>query len=67
METPSPYTEHGIKGVGEGGAIAPPGALVNAINDALAPLSAELVDTPASPRRILAALLDAEQRKAAAE
>ena len=25
METPSPYTEFGQKGIGEGGAIAPPG------------------------------------------
>jgi carbon-monoxide dehydrogenase large subunit len=67
LETPSPYTEHGIKGVGEGGAIAPPGAIINAINDALAPLGAEITETPASPRRILTAILAAEARKAAAE
>ncbi len=67
LETPSPYTEHGIKGVGEGGAIAPPGAVVNAINDALAPLGAEVTETPASPRRILTAILAAETRRAAAE
>ena len=36
METPSPYTEFGQKGIGEGGAIAPPAAIVNAVNDALA-------------------------------
>src|SRR5262249_6211903 len=30
METPSPYTEFGVKGVGEGGAIAPPAAIANA-------------------------------------
>ena len=35
-ETLSPHTAHGIKGIGEGGAIAPPAAIVNAINDALA-------------------------------
>ncbi|HWK47897.1 MAG TPA: xanthine dehydrogenase family protein molybdopterin-binding subunit [Stellaceae bacterium] len=57
LETPSPYTEHGIKGVGEGGAIAPPGALINAINDALSGLGVEIGETPASPRRILAAIL----------
>jgi carbon-monoxide dehydrogenase large subunit len=67
METPSPYTEHGIKGVGEGGAIAPPAALINAINDALAPLGAEITETPASPRRILAAIIAAEAHRAAAE
>jgi len=55
-ETPSPYTDHGIKGVGEGSAIAPPAAIVNAINDALAPLGVELGETPATPPRILAAI-----------
>ena len=35
METPSPYTRFGQKGIGEGGAIAPPAAITNAINDAL--------------------------------
>ena len=48
-ETLSPHSAHGIKGVGEGGAIAPAGAIVNAINDALAPLGAMLRDIPASP------------------
>jgi carbon-monoxide dehydrogenase large subunit len=58
-ETLSPHTAHGIKGVGEGGAIAPAGAIVNAINDALAGLGARLNDIPASPERILAALAKA--------
>jgi carbon-monoxide dehydrogenase large subunit len=56
METPSPYTEFGQKGLGEGGAIAPPAAIVNAINDALAKVGAELMVCPASPRRIREAL-----------
>ena len=56
METPSPYSAHGFKGVGEGGAIAPSAALVNAINDALAPLNATIHQIPASPERILAAI-----------
>lgn len=56
METPSPYTAFGQKGIGEGGAIAPPAAIINAINDALAPLGAEITECPASPRRILEAL-----------
>jgi aerobic carbon-monoxide dehydrogenase large subunit len=58
-ETLSPHTAHGIKGVGEGGAIAPPAALVNAINDALAPLGAVLSRIPATPERILAAIAGA--------
>ena len=56
METPSPHSLFGQKGIGEGGAIAPPAAIVNAINDALAPLGAELTECPASPARVLAAL-----------
>lgn len=60
-ETPSPFTEHGIKGVGEGGAIAPAGAIVSAINDALLPLGAEVNAIPATPRRILEAIASARK------
>jgi carbon-monoxide dehydrogenase large subunit len=55
-ETLSPHSAHGIKGVGEGGAIAPAGAIVNAINDALRPLGAELNEIPATPERVRAAI-----------
>ena len=67
METPSPYTEFGQKGIGEGGAIAPPAAIVNAINDALAALGVEITECPASPRRILQALQRARDTGAAAK
>jgi carbon-monoxide dehydrogenase large subunit len=56
MQTPSPYTEFGIKGLGEGGAIGPPAAIVSAVNDALRPLKAEVHDLPLTPDRILAAI-----------
>lgn len=56
METPSPHTEFGAKGVGEGGAIAPPAALFNAVNDALRPLGALVAQTPLTPRRLLEAI-----------
>jgi aerobic carbon-monoxide dehydrogenase large subunit len=59
METPSPFTAHGIKGIGEGGAIAPPAAIANAINDALRPLGAEVATTPVTPHRLLAAIAEA--------
>jgi aerobic carbon-monoxide dehydrogenase large subunit len=59
METPCPHTRLGIKGLGEGGAIAPPAAVVNAINDALRPLGARVDQTPASPERVLDAVLAA--------
>ena len=61
METPSPYTRFGQKGIGEGGAIAPPAAIANAINDALKGLGAELLVSPITPRRIVEAIA-AEQR-----
>ena len=55
-ETPSPYTTHGQKGIGEGGAIAPHAAIGNAVNDALRPLGVEIAETPMTPHRILAAI-----------
>lgn len=56
METPSPYTEFGIKGVGEGGAIGPGAAVSNAINDALKGYGVEICEIPVTPRRILQAM-----------
>jgi carbon-monoxide dehydrogenase large subunit len=53
MESPSPYTRFGQKGIGEGGAIAPPAAIANAINDTLKDLGAELFVCPVTPRRIV--------------
>jgi len=60
METLSPYTEFGVKGIGEGGAIAPPAAIANAVNDALRPLGAEIAESPITPRRLLAAIANAQ-------
>jgi carbon-monoxide dehydrogenase large subunit len=53
--TPS-STPGGYKGMGEGGAIGSPPAVMNAINDALAPFGIELTAQPATPSRILALL-----------
>ena len=61
METPSPYTMFGVKGIGEGGAIAPPAAITNAVNDALRPLDVKLLHSPISPRRLVAAVLAARR------
>lgn len=61
METPSPHTRFGIKGVGEGGAIAPPAAIVNAINDALRGLKAKVTETPVTPERLLNAIAAAAE------
>jgi aerobic carbon-monoxide dehydrogenase large subunit len=65
FETPSPNTEFGAKGMGEGGAIAPPAVIFNAVNDALRGTgAAEVLLTPLTPRRLLKAL---EQATPAAE
>jgi carbon-monoxide dehydrogenase large subunit len=64
METPSPHTRFGIKGMGEGGAIAPPAVVINAINDALRPLKVEIGETPATAERILHAIVAAQEARA---
>src|SRR6516164_5073374 len=56
METPSPHTEFVIKGIGEGGAVGPPAAIVCAVNDALRAVGAEVHDLPLTPKRILDAI-----------
>ncbi len=56
MVTPSLFTEYGIKGVGEGGAIAPPAAIANALCDAFRGQGAQFNETPCTPRRVVAAL-----------
>jgi carbon-monoxide dehydrogenase large subunit len=62
METLAPYTEFGVKGIGEGGAIAPPAAIANAVNDALKGLGVELLCSPITPRRVLEAIASAKAR-----
>jgi len=62
-ETLSPHTKFGIKGMGEGGAIAPPAVLFNAVNDALRGLNVELSETPLTPRRLLTAIERAATQK----
>src|SRR5258708_33632399 len=66
MEPPSPYTMFGVKGIGEGGAIAQPAAIANAVNDALRPLGVELLHSPISPRRIVEAILAAGEAERSA-
>ena len=55
VETPSPGPG-GYKGVGEGGAIGAPPAVVNAIADALAPLGVTITSLPLGPSQILSLL-----------
>ncbi len=56
METPSTQSITKAKGLGEGGTIGAPAAIINAINDALTPFGVEIDEMPATPQRIRAAL-----------
>ena len=60
LESPSPYVPSGIKGMGEGGAIAPPAAIANAVSDALRPFGVQVNTVPLTPEQVLT-LLDRAQ------
>jgi carbon-monoxide dehydrogenase large subunit len=67
IETPGPGAG-GYKGVGEGGAIGAPAAVVNAVADALAPFGVTVTHLPLSPAAIIAlldqdGLLDQDTRR----
>lgn len=51
-ETPSPFTETGAKGTGEGGMIDGPASIATAINRALEPMDVVVDRIPATPNRI---------------
>lgn len=52
LETPSPFTTLGIKGMGEGGAIGPAAAIANAVTDALRAEDVAVNRTPITPARV---------------
>ncbi len=56
IETPSTTSITRAKGLGEGGCIGAPAAVINAINDALSPFGVQIDEMPATPQRIRAAL-----------
>jgi carbon-monoxide dehydrogenase large subunit len=62
IETPSPGPG-GYKGVGEGGAVGAPPAVVNAVADALAPLGVMVTRLPLGPTQISALLHEARSRR----
>jgi carbon-monoxide dehydrogenase large subunit len=53
LESPSPLNPLGIKGLGEGGAIAPPAAIANALADVLLPFAPRVNEIPLTPDRVL--------------
>jgi carbon-monoxide dehydrogenase large subunit len=63
LHHPSPLNPFGVKGVGEGSAIAPPVAIANAVSDALAPFKVEFNTTPVKPEQIARVAWSAELGK----
>lgn len=60
---PALTTEYGVKGLGEGGAIAPPAAIANAVADAFRDIGASFNETPLTPRRVSEAVDSARRAK----
>lgn len=58
-ETPSPLNPIGAKGIGQSGAIGAPGAVINAVLDALAPHGVRDLNPPFTPERVWGALRNA--------
>ena len=56
LEYPSPRNPLGMKGIGEGGAISPPAAIANAVDDALAPFGVQVTRTPLLAAEVHAAV-----------
>jgi carbon-monoxide dehydrogenase large subunit len=59
IETPATTNPGGYKGMGEGGAIGSPPAVINAVADAIAHLGARVNAQPLSPATIIAAIEEA--------
>jgi aerobic carbon-monoxide dehydrogenase large subunit len=56
VETPTAFAEGGFKGAGEAGTAGAPGAVLNAVNDALSLLGARVTEQPITPEVVLRAL-----------
>ncbi len=52
LETPSPTTLGGFRGMGEGGTIGAPAAIANAVSDALSPFGIDINEMPITPDRL---------------
>ena len=53
LETPSPLTPGGYKGMGEGGTIGAPAAIANAVADAVKPLGVAVTSLPIVPEDLV--------------
>jgi aerobic carbon-monoxide dehydrogenase large subunit len=62
LETQTDASVTGAKGVGEGGTIGAPAAVLNAVSDALAPFGVGIFEMPITPQRILQLLREARRK-----
>jgi CO/xanthine dehydrogenase Mo-binding subunit len=64
IETPSPYTEYGIKGGGEGGRMGAPAAIASAIEDALKDYGVKVDSAPIPSAKLHRLIREAKKQKA---
>lgn len=62
VETPSPYTPTGAKGVGESGIVGAPACIVSAVEDALSEFGIKIMETPIRPSRIWKLIEEAKKK-----
>jgi carbon-monoxide dehydrogenase large subunit len=63
LESPSPFTPLGIKGMGEGGTVSPGSVLACALADALRPLGVRFTELPITPEKVLRAMQKSHKRR----
>jgi carbon-monoxide dehydrogenase large subunit len=61
LESPSPLNPLGVKGVGECGVVAAPAAIIDAVEDALAPYGVHITEMPLTPSRLRALVEEARR------
>jgi CO/xanthine dehydrogenase Mo-binding subunit len=66
METPSPFTFNGVKGVGEAGTVGAYAAIPNAVADALRPWGIAVTALPLSPQQVWALVRAAAPQRSTA-
>jgi carbon-monoxide dehydrogenase large subunit len=62
-EFPSPLNPLGVKGVGESGCVPAAGAIISAIENALAPFGVRISEYPVTPARLYALLAGRQRRQ----
>jgi 2-furoyl-CoA dehydrogenase large subunit len=63
IETPSPFSLLGAKGLGEGNSMSAPAALSNAVSDAMRPLGLRITELPVTPTTLFSAIHERREEK----